>query len=80
MTLIHQGKVKSVYDVKDNDDQVVIQYHDKVTAGNGRKVDFPEEKGALCCQISELFFKYFDDKFLAMSRPTLSEKISLTLL
>ena len=65
MTLIHQGKVKSVYDVKDNDDQVVIQYHDKVTAGNGRKVDFPEDKGALCCQISEWFFKYFDDKFLS---------------
>ena len=28
-TLLLQGKVKSVYDVKDNDDQVVIQYHDK---------------------------------------------------
>ena len=64
MTLLHKGKVKSVYNVLDDDEQVVIQYHDKVTAGNGRKVDFPEEKGQLCCEISEWFFKCFQDKFL----------------
>ena len=64
MTLIHQGKVKSVYDFHDTVDEVIIQYHDKVTAGNGRRVDFPEEKGTVCCQISEWFFKYFEDKVL----------------
>tara|TARA_B100001250_G_scaffold411746_1_gene441113 strand:- start:389 stop:1102 length:714 start_codon:yes stop_codon:yes gene_type:complete len=64
MALIHKGKVKSVYDVKDNDDQVVIQYHDKVTAGNGKRVDYPEGKGTVCCQISEWFFKYFEGEVL----------------
>ena len=55
------GKVKTVYDDGDN---VIIEYHDKVTAGNGRRVDFPEGKGTVCCEISEWFFKYFQDKFL----------------
>ena len=63
MTLIHQGKVKSVYDFHDTVDEVIIQYHDKVTAGNGKKVDFPEEKGEICCQISEWFFKYFEESY-----------------
>ena len=44
------GKVKTVYDDGDN---VIIEYHDKVTAGNGRRVDFPEGKGTVCCEISE---------------------------
>ena len=64
MALIAEGKVKSDYDYHDDDDKIVIQYHDKVTAGNGRRVDFPEEKGTVCCQISEWFFKYFQDKCL----------------
>ena len=52
------GKVKTVYDDGDN---VIIEYHDKVTAGNGRRVDFPEGKGTVCCEISEWFFKYFQE-------------------
>lgn len=52
-----QGKVKTVYNVYDDPDKVLIEYKDKVTAGNGEKVDFPEGKGEVCCQISEWFFK-----------------------
>ena len=64
--VIH-GKVKSVFPIDAiglHEDLVKIVYHDKVTAGNGRAVDYPQGKGAVCCQISELFFKYFQDKFL----------------
>ena len=50
------GKVKTVFPTAEPD-VVLIQYEDKVTAGNGRKVDFPEDKGAVCCEISELLFK-----------------------
>ena len=49
------GKVKTVFPL-DEPDKVLIQYEDKVTAGNGRRVDFPEGKGAVCCEISEFLF------------------------
>ena len=39
-TEIIQGKVKTVFST-DKPDQVIIQYEDKVTAGNGRHVIFP---------------------------------------
>ena len=45
--LLLKGKVKSVYDT-DNADEVCIEYHDKVTAGNGEKEDYPAGKGSLC--------------------------------
>ena len=55
-TEILQGKVKTVFSTSEPD-VVLIQYEDKVTAGNGRMVDFPEGKGAVCCEISEFLFK-----------------------
>ncbi len=55
-TKIIQGKVKTVFSTAE-DDVVLIQYEDKVTAGNGRKVDFPEGKGKVCMEISALLFK-----------------------
>ena len=56
MTQIIQGKVKTVFTTSEPD-KVLIQYEDKVTAGNGRRVDFPEGKGRVCCEISEFLFK-----------------------
>ena len=55
-TQITIGKVKTVFSTSEPD-KVLIQYEDKVTAGNGRKVDFPEGKGRVCCEISEFLFK-----------------------
>jgi len=55
-TEIIQGKVKTVYST-DDPNIVLIQYEDKVTAGNGRHVDFPEDKGAVCCKISSFLFE-----------------------
>ena len=58
--LLLEGKVKSVYDT-DNADEVCIVYHDKVTAGNGEKEDYPAGKGSLCCQISSILFEKLAD-------------------
>ena len=59
MTEIIKGKVKTVF-TKSEPDKVLIQYEDKVTAGNGRKVDFPEGKGKVCMEISSLLFQYLE--------------------
>ena len=56
MTDIIQGKVKTVFPTSEPY-EVIIQYEDKVTAGNGRHVDFPEGKGQVCCEISQFLFK-----------------------
>ena len=60
-TTITIGKVKTVFSTSEPD-QVLIQYEDKVTAGNGRKVDYPEGKGRVCCQISEFLFEKLEEK------------------
>ena len=59
-TEIIRGKVKTVFSTSEPD-KVLIQYEDKVTAGNGRKVDFPQGKGKVCMEISEFFFKKMED-------------------
>ena len=57
MTEILQGKVKTVYDVESEPENVKIVFHDKVTAGNGKLVEYPKDKGATCCLISALLFE-----------------------
>ncbi len=73
MTYIMEGKVKTLFGT-DKPDQLLIQFEDKVTAGNGRKVDFPEDKGAICCEISRLFFEYLEREHVCathyLSMPT----------
>ena len=56
MTFILQGKVKTVFEL-DEPDKVLIQYEDKVTAGNGKTEAYAEDKGKICCKISELLFQ-----------------------
>jgi len=56
MKPIIDGKVKSVYQGVDPE-QVLIHYHDKVTAGNGEKEDYPEGKGKINNEISCIIFK-----------------------
>ncbi len=60
MTLI-KGKVKTVYET-DNPNEVVIHYEDRVTAGNGRKELWIEDKGAVCCQISRILFNVLEQR------------------
>ncbi len=59
-TEIHCGKVKTVFST-DKPDEVLIQYEDKVTAGNGEKEDYPEGKGPICCEISAIIFKKLEE-------------------
>ena len=58
--LLQEGKVKSLYRMGDEPEKVYIHFHDKVTAGNGRRVDFPEDKGKVCCLISALLFEMLE--------------------
>ena len=55
-TEIIKGKVKTVF-TTDDPDKVLIQYEDKVTAGNGKKELIVEYKGRICCEISAIIFK-----------------------
>ena len=61
MTEIIQGKVKTVFPT-DNPQEVLIQYEDRVTAGNGKKELWIEDKGAICCQISRILFNKLEDE------------------
>ena len=60
MEVIVEGKVKTVYTGSDAN-EVIIEYHDKVTAGNGEKEDYPLGKGSLCCSISSILFEKLSD-------------------
>ena len=57
MTEILKGKVKTVYNVDGDAEKVKIVFHDKVTAWNGKHVEYPPEKGKVCCLISALLFE-----------------------
>ena len=74
MNEIMNGKVKTVFETSEPN-EVLIQYEDKVTAGNGKKVDFPEGKGQVCCEISAFLFKrmeYAGIKNHYINMPTLT--------
>ncbi len=60
-TEIIQGKVKTVF-TTDKPDQVLIQYEDRVTAGNGEKIAYPEGKGNVCCLISAVLFEHLESR------------------
>ena len=56
MNEVVKGKVKTVYDTGDAE-TVLIKYEDKVTAFDGKMVDYPDGKGKVCCLISALLFE-----------------------
>ena len=60
--LLNECKVKSIYRMADEPEKVYIYFHDKVTAGNGRRVDFPDGKGKTCCLISALLFELLEKR------------------
>ena len=53
------GKVKTVFATSEPD-EVIIQYEDRVTAGNGKKELWVENKGAVCCEISKILFELLE--------------------
>ena len=60
--LLQEGKVKSLYRMADEPEKVYMHFHDKVTAGNGKRVDYPEGKGKVCCLISALLFEMLESR------------------
>ena len=60
-TEIIKGKVKTVFSTAEPD-KVLIQYEDKVTAGNGKKELIVEDKGRICCEISAFIFKKLEEE------------------
>ncbi len=53
MEVLKSGKVKSVYS---DDEEVIIEFRDDITAGNGEKHDVLTGKGKLLNSINEIFF------------------------
>ena len=58
-TEIIKGKVKTVFTTSEPD-KVLIQYEDRVTAGNGKKIDFPQGMGRVCMEISAFLFQLLE--------------------
>ena len=58
--LINSGKVKSVY-TTDNPDEVIIEFRDDMTAGDGEKKEVMNDKGAYNAVISSKIFKVLEE-------------------
>ncbi len=61
-SLLNQGKVKSLYRMANEPERVYIHFHDKVTAGNGKRAEFYNDKGKTCCLISALLFELLEKR------------------
>ena len=61
MEKLYSGKVKTVYQ-SDVENEVLIEYHDKVTAGNGAKECMATNKGRINATISALLFEKLKEK------------------
>ena len=62
MDLIHEGKVKKVYQDPDSQNRVIIEFTDIVTAGDGEKIEEVEGKGEITCELSEYLFGFLEGK------------------
>ena len=58
--LINSGKVKSVF-TTDNEDQVIIEFRDEMTAGDGARKEVMNDKGAYNAVISSKIFKVLEE-------------------
>ena len=58
--LINSGKVKSVYNT-DDDDKVIIEFSDDMTAGDGARKEVMNNKGAYNAVISSKIFKGLEE-------------------
>lgn len=59
--LINSGKVKSVYNSTD-EDKVIIEFRDDMTAGDGERKEVMNNKGAYNAVISAKIFKVLEEK------------------
>ena len=71
--LINSGKVKSVY-TTDNDEEVIIEFRDDMTAGDGERKEVMDNKGAYNAVISSKIFKVLEEngvetQFIDLPKP-----------
>ena len=59
--LINGGKVKSVY-TTDNENEVIIEFRDDITAGDGARKEVMNKKGSYNAVISAKIFKVLEEK------------------
>lgn len=62
--LINTGKVKSVFNT-DDDDKVIIEFRDDMTAGDGARKETMDNKGAYNAVISSKIFKVLEENGVA---------------
>lgn len=62
--LINKGKVKSVY-TTDNPDEVIIEFRDDMTAGDGARKEVMDNKGAYNAVISTKIFEVLEENGIA---------------
>lgn len=60
MTLLYEGKAKRIYST-DINNELLVEYKDEVTAGNGAKKDAMAGKGELNNRITSIIFDYLKD-------------------
>lgn len=59
---LYEGKCKKIFSVKDNENQVLIEFKDVLTAYNAEKVSSFEGKGCLNRDTTSLIFRYLNQK------------------
>ncbi|WP_459202160.1 phosphoribosylaminoimidazolesuccinocarboxamide synthase [Methanococcus sp. CF] len=57
---IYVGKAKSIYTIEENEKEVLVEFRDDITAGNGAKHDVKSGKGYLNTLISTELFKILE--------------------
>jgi len=57
MELLYEGKAKKIY-LTENEDEVILEYKDSLTAGDGAKKGEFEEKGKINAQVTGLIYEY----------------------
>lgn len=71
--LINSGKVKSVYSCED-EDKVIIEFRDDMTAGDGARKEVMDNKGSLNAIISSKIFKVLEENGVKTQLVDLPEK------
>ncbi len=62
MSLVYEGKVKRILTDTESSDRIIIDFTDKITAGDGVKRETLVGKGEATCEISEFLFNYLSSK------------------
>lgn len=60
MKLIGKGKAKDIYETEDN--EIIFDYTERVTAFDGLKKAEFTNKGVVCCRLSEFWFNRFQEE------------------